>query len=55
MPLLVLRGVYKFDTRKGQGTKGGGGRGLFIKEQWEKSSLPLGPEHSDGYILRCCT
>ena len=25
MPLLVLRGVYKFDTRKGQGTKGGGG------------------------------
>ena len=25
MPLLVLRGVYKFDTRKGQGTKGGRG------------------------------
>ena len=51
MPLLVLRDVHKFDTRKGQGGEGGG---FFIKEQWEKSLLSLGPENSHGYLLRCC-
>ena len=52
MPLLVLRDVHKFDTRKGQGGEGGGG--FFIKEQWEKSLLSVGPENSHGYLLRCC-
>ena len=52
MPLLVLRDVHKFDTRKGQGGEGEGG--FFIKEQWEKSLLSVGPENSHGYLLRCC-
>ena len=34
---------------------GKGGRGVFIKEQWEKSLLSLGPENSTGYLLHCCT
>ena len=28
----------------------GGGR-FFIKEQWEKSLLPLGPDSNNGYLL----
>ena len=32
-----------------------GGGGFFIKEQWEKSLLSLGPENSNGYLLHCCT
>ena len=35
--------------------EGGGRRGVFIKEQWEKSLLSLGPENSTGYLLDCCT
>ena len=46
-------GMY-INLIRDKGQRGGGG-GLFIKEQWEKSSLSLGPEHSDGYLLRCCT
>ena len=32
----------------------GGGR-FFIKEQWEKSLLPLGPDSNNGYLLHWCT
>ena len=38
-----------------EGGGGKGGRGVFIKEQWEKSLLSLGPENSNGYLLHCCT
>ena len=34
--------------------KVGRGGGFFIKEQWEKSLLSVGPENSHGYLLRCC-
>ena len=33
----------------------GGGKGLFIKEQWGRLLLSLGPENSKGYLLHCCT
>ena len=38
-----------------EGGREKGGRGVFIKEQWEKSLLSLGPENSTGYLLHCCT
>ena len=31
------------------------GGGFFIKEQWKKSLLSLGPENSNGYLSHCCT
>ena len=55
MPLLVLRDVRKFATRKDKGRGGGGGGGgFFTKEQQEKSLLSLRPESSSGYFLHCC-
>ena len=49
MPLLVLRDVHKFDPLWDKGQRGGGR--FFIKEQWEKSLLPLGPDSNNGYLL----
>ena len=46
---VSAKGMYINLIPRDKGQRGG--ERFFIKEQWEKSLLPLGPDSNNGYLL----